>query len=75
MLTYQFFSVSSPEAPKLSPTKTLIQKFNSLNEQPNSPIRNIRANPLDCNTPSPSGEPMYATIGSKNRSQIASRKV
>ncbi len=80
-------SPCSPDATKdpseTSPTKTLIQKFNSLGQDTNGSARKIsspkpttvihvHSNPLD--SPNSSGsEPMYATIGSKNRSQIASR--
>ena len=54
-------SPTTTTSAQLSPTKSLIQKFNSMNSASNS------------NSASP--EPMYATIGSKNRSQIASRKI
>ena len=55
-------SPSSPAPPQpshLSPTKTLIQKFNTLGQDPQPPPpARVQGNPL--------AEPMYATIGRGN---------
>ena len=99
---------SSEQHAQVSPTKSLIQKFNTLGQNGDqqqqqqqqeggqqrqqthapSPARrqanpkmNLVANPIAASGAGGSqeslvkgqGEPMYATIGSKNRSQIASR--
>ena len=102
-------SPSSEPSAQVSPTKSLIQKFNTLGQaerdkqggqsqaipphyasparrqgssQPNSRV-NLVTNPIVAggvaglgsqeSLAKSQGEPMYATIGSKNRSQIASR--
>ena len=99
-------SPSSEHIAQVSPTKSLIQKFNTLGQvgdqqegqrvaiiphnpsparrqvshQPNSKV-NLVTNPIVAaagvgsqeSLVKSQGEPMYATIGSKNRSQIASR--
>ena len=99
-------SPSSEQNAQVSPTKSLIQKFNTLGQigvgdqqegqrqaipphnpsparrqvpnQPKSKM-NMVTNPIMAGVGSQEslvksqGEPMYATIGSKNRSQIASR--
>lgn len=77
---------------QLSPTKTLIQKFNTLGTAINPAaatatarpvahrnVIHVQSNPMSsCSnlsspiTPS-SPEPMYATIGSKNRSKMINR--
>ncbi len=89
--------MSDQPATLQSPTKTLIEKFNTLGQSSGQDVRRMMesspsrpklsgmtlvANPLmgggsqeSLMRPSSgqSNEPMYATIGSKNRSQIASR--
>jgi hypothetical protein len=92
-------TTEQPPVPQVSPTKTLIQKFNTLGQSMGVEVQkqmeaspskqkmtmamNVVANPIGSqeslmskgNSPAAvnANEPMYATIGSKNRSQIASR--
>ncbi len=61
----------------VSPTRNLIQKFNSLAAagppSPWSPVQTPSPAPVAPQPQQQQQEPLYATIGSKNRSQNASR--
>ena len=72
--------MSAPGETMPSPTKTLIQKFNTLGQHSGREVANqgqgqshrkainVHSNPVGSPSHQMTNEPMYATIGSKNRS-------